>query len=57
MLSFQAKEKFEISHERILAANTGTVGAALWAADIEAKETEMTTSTAPDLREEASKVE
>ncbi|KAM7208950.1 hypothetical protein V8F20_000828 [Naviculisporaceae sp. PSN 640] len=36
---------------------TNAVGAALWAADIEAKETEMTTSTAPNLREEASKFE
>lgn len=41
----------------ILFSFTNTVGAALWAADIEAKETEMMTSTAPDLREEASKVE
>ncbi|KAM7205632.1 hypothetical protein V8F33_000958 [Rhypophila sp. PSN 637] len=38
-------------------AFTNTVGAALWAADIEAKETEMTTSTAPNLREAASKVD
>lgn len=28
-----------------------TVGAALWAADIEAKNTEMTRETAPNLRE------
>ncbi|KAK4175698.1 hypothetical protein QBC36DRAFT_291251 [Triangularia setosa] len=36
---------------------TNTVGAALWAADIEAKDTEMTKATAPELREAAKKVE
>lgn len=36
---------------------TNTVGAALWAADIEAKENEMAGSTAPDLRETAKKAE
>ncbi|KAK4154889.1 hypothetical protein C8A00DRAFT_32334 [Chaetomidium leptoderma] len=36
---------------------TNTVGAALWAADIEAKETEMAGSTAPELREAAKKAE
>jgi len=36
---------------------TNTVGAALWAADIEAKENEMAKSTAPDLRETAKKAE
>lgn len=36
---------------------TNTVGAALWAADIEAKENEMTGSTAPELREAAKKAE
>ncbi|KAK3331063.1 hypothetical protein B0H66DRAFT_86920 [Apodospora peruviana] len=39
----------------ILFSFTNTVGAALWAADIEAKETEMTRTTAPSLREEADK--
>lgn len=33
------------------------VGAALWAADIENKETEMTDGTAPGLREAAKKAE
>jgi hypothetical protein len=33
------------------------VGAALWAADIEAKESEMSKSTAPELRETAKKAE
>jgi len=41
----------------VLFSFTNTVGAALWAADIEAKETQMTKSTAPDLREAASKAE
>ncbi|KAI0395168.1 hypothetical protein F5Y17DRAFT_424747 [Xylariaceae sp. FL0594] len=36
---------------------TNTVGAALWAADIEQKNTRMTEGTAPGLRESASKVE
>ncbi|KAI1351252.1 hypothetical protein F5Y01DRAFT_283211 [Xylaria sp. FL0043] len=36
---------------------TNTVGAALWAADIEEKNTKMTTSTAPSLRESAKKAE
>ncbi|KAK4682899.1 hypothetical protein QC764_120290 [Podospora pseudoanserina] len=36
---------------------TNTVGAALWAADIEGKDTEMTKATAPELREAAKKVE
>ncbi|KAK1768912.1 hypothetical protein QBC33DRAFT_577329 [Phialemonium atrogriseum] len=36
---------------------TNTVGAALWAADIESKGTEMTLSTAPELREVAKKAE
>lgn len=36
---------------------TNTVGAALWAADIEAKESDMTKSTAPELRETAKKAE
>ncbi|KAK0723783.1 hypothetical protein B0T21DRAFT_414152 [Apiosordaria backusii] len=36
---------------------TNTVGAALWAADIEAKDTEMTKATAPELQEAANKVE
>jgi len=36
---------------------TNTVGAALWAADIEAKENEMAGSTAPELREAAKKAE
>lgn len=36
---------------------TNTVGAALWAADIEAKDTEMTRETAPGLRESAKKAE
>jgi len=34
---------------------TNTVGAALWAADIEAKENEMAQTTAHDLRETAKK--
>lgn len=33
------------------------VGAALWAADIEHKETKMTDGTAPGLREAAKKAE
>lgn len=36
---------------------TNTVGAALWAADIETKDTSMTDSTAPGLRETAQKAE
>ncbi|POR32547.1 Outer spore wall protein RRT8 [Tolypocladium paradoxum] len=36
---------------------TNTVGAALWAADIEALDTSMTAETAPTLREAAKKVE
>ncbi|KAL2183444.1 hypothetical protein L209DRAFT_759044 [Thermothelomyces heterothallicus CBS 203.75] len=36
---------------------TNTVGAALWAADIEAKESHMAGSTAPELREAAKKAE
>ncbi|KAH8907426.1 hypothetical protein BR93DRAFT_926477 [Coniochaeta sp. PMI_546] len=36
---------------------TNTVGAALWAADIEKKESEMSSSTAPGLREAAKKAE
>ncbi|RYP73196.1 hypothetical protein DL770_007825 [Monosporascus sp. CRB-9-2] len=36
---------------------TNTVGAALWAADIEQKNTNMTEGTAPNLRESAKKVE
>lgn len=36
---------------------TNTVGAALWAADIEAKNTSMTDSTAPSLRETAEKAD
>ncbi|KAJ9155320.1 Outer spore wall protein RRT8 [Pleurostoma richardsiae] len=36
---------------------TNTVGAALWAADIEGKNTEMTQGTAPNLRETAKKAE
>ncbi|RYP41579.1 hypothetical protein DL767_000921 [Monosporascus sp. MG133] len=38
-------------------AFTNTVGAALWAADIEQKNTNMTEGTAPNLRESAKKVE
>ncbi|KAI1330038.1 hypothetical protein F5Y16DRAFT_364753 [Xylariaceae sp. FL0255] len=38
-------------------AFTNTVGAALWAADIEQKNTQMTTGTAPGLRESAKKAE
>ncbi|KAI0162259.1 hypothetical protein GGR57DRAFT_453591 [Xylariaceae sp. FL1272] len=38
-------------------AFTNTVGAALWAADIEQKNTQMTESTAPNLRESAKKAE
>ncbi|RYP10677.1 hypothetical protein DL765_008037 [Monosporascus sp. GIB2] len=38
-------------------AFTNTVGAALWAADIEQKNTKMTEGTAPNLRESAKKVE
>ncbi|KAK0749636.1 hypothetical protein B0T18DRAFT_407173 [Schizothecium vesticola] len=41
----------------ILFSFTNTVGAALWAADIEAKESRMTDGTAPGLRETASKAE
>ncbi|KAI0975778.1 hypothetical protein F4678DRAFT_418478 [Xylaria arbuscula] len=38
-------------------AFTNTVGAALWAADIEQKSTKMVTGTAPNLRESAKKAE
>ncbi|KAI0600688.1 hypothetical protein F4775DRAFT_545015 [Biscogniauxia sp. FL1348] len=38
-------------------AFTNTVGAALWAADIEQKNTQMTAGTAPNLRESAKKAE
>ncbi|OTB07323.1 hypothetical protein M426DRAFT_318009 [Hypoxylon sp. CI-4A] len=38
-------------------AFTNTVGAALWAADIEQKNTQMTQGTAPNLRESAKKAE
>ncbi|KAI0805488.1 hypothetical protein GGR55DRAFT_655473 [Xylaria sp. FL0064] len=41
----------------IFFAFTNTVGAALWAADIEEKNTKMTTSTAPSLLESAKKAE
>ncbi|KAK4102711.1 hypothetical protein N658DRAFT_321212 [Parathielavia hyrcaniae] len=41
----------------VLFSFTNTVGAALWAADIEAKENEMAKSTAPGLRETAKKAE
>lgn len=41
----------------ILFSFTNTVGAALWAADIEAKDTEMTKTTAPELRDAARKTE
>ncbi|KAI8627075.1 hypothetical protein F5Y19DRAFT_444281 [Xylariaceae sp. FL1651] len=41
----------------IFFAFTNTVGAALWAADIEQKNTQMTASTAPNLRESAKKAE
>ncbi|KAL0937993.1 uncharacterized protein CTRU02_207724 [Colletotrichum truncatum] len=41
----------------ILFTFTNTVGAALWAADIEAKDTTMTDGTAPTLRETAKKAE
>lgn len=34
-----------------------SVGAALWAADIEAKENQMARSTAPELRDAAKKAE
>ncbi|TPX14453.1 uncharacterized protein E0L32_005417 [Thyridium curvatum] len=36
---------------------TNTVGAALWAADIEAKDTSMTSTTAPELRDTAKKAQ
>ncbi|KAI1181076.1 hypothetical protein F4777DRAFT_525777 [Nemania sp. FL0916] len=38
-------------------AFTNTVGAALWAADIEQKNTDMTAGTAPNLRESAKKAQ
>ncbi|KAI1164916.1 hypothetical protein F5B18DRAFT_231189 [Nemania serpens] len=38
-------------------AFTNTVGAALWAADIEQKDTDMTAGTAPNLRQSAKKAE
>ncbi|KAI0021413.1 hypothetical protein F4780DRAFT_778689 [Xylariomycetidae sp. FL0641] len=41
----------------IFFAFTNTVGAALWAADIEQKNTQMTAGTAPGLRESAKKAE
>lgn len=41
----------------ILFSFTNTVGAALWAADIEKKENEMTKGTAPGLRKAAEKAE
>lgn len=37
--------------------DTSTVGAALWAADIEAKNTAMTKTTAPNLQETARQAE
>ena len=40
-----------------LRLTTDIVGAALWAADIEAKEIEMAGGTAPELRETAKKAE
>lgn len=41
----------------MLRLTNSIVGAALWAADIEAKNTAMTKTTAPGLREEARSVE
>ncbi|KAH8648405.1 hypothetical protein BX600DRAFT_475198 [Xylariales sp. PMI_506] len=41
----------------IFFAFTNTVGAALWAADIESKDSQMEQSTAPELREAAKKAE
>ncbi|KAL2261886.1 hypothetical protein VTK26DRAFT_3092 [Humicola hyalothermophila] len=41
----------------VLFSFTNTVGAALWAADIEAKENNMSKSTAPELRDAATKAE
>jgi len=41
----------------ILFAFTNTVGAALWAADIEKSQGEMTETTAPNLRRSARKAE
>lgn len=41
----------------IIFSFTNTVGAALWAADIEKKENAMTSGTAPGLRETAKKAE
>jgi hypothetical protein len=41
----------------ILFSFTNTVGAALWAADLEKKENAMTSGTAPGLRETAKKAE
>ncbi|KAL2020221.1 hypothetical protein VTK56DRAFT_8647 [Thermocarpiscus australiensis] len=41
----------------VLFSFTNTVGAALWAADIEAKENQMGEGTAPELREAAKKAE
>ncbi|KAL2269439.1 hypothetical protein VTJ83DRAFT_1623 [Remersonia thermophila] len=41
----------------VLFSFTNTVGAALWAADIEAKEIKMAGSTAPELREAAKQAE
>ena len=46
-----------IPFANMLFAFTNTTGAALWAADIEAKGTDMTKSTAPGLREAAKKAE
>lgn len=42
---------------KTLCANAKTVGAALWAADIESMDTSMTDGTAPTLRESAQKLE
>lgn len=46
-----------IPFANIVFSFTNTVGAALWAADIEKKGTEMTHTTAPGLREAAKKAE
>jgi hypothetical protein len=42
---------------RTLLTPLAVVGAALWAADIEKKESEMSSSTAPGLRDAAKKAE
>lgn len=54
---FHSKESHVLPDRQRKQLTTVIVGAALWAADIENKETEMTDGTAPGLREAAKKAE